>query len=243
MTVPLYDLTDTWDAAGTTFTAIKMNVTNTASAAGSLLLDLQIGGSSFVNITKTGDINLTQGAATIRGSTGSSIQMGCNNGVIYLGNTAAFGASTRISNTQLIVTSTMMIGWSSDSTSFGTPDVTLFRDAANILAQRNTTNAQTFRVYKTHTDASNYERATLDWNTTANVCYLRNEAAGTGTARLMIYRSGATTVAGLPSASTAGSGARAFVTDATVTTFLSTVVGAGANKVPVVSDGTNWLIG
>jgi hypothetical protein len=52
-----------------------------------------------------------------------------------------------------------------------------------------------------------------------------------------------TTVGSLPAAGTAGSGARAFVTDATATTFLSTVAGSGANKVPVVSDGTNWLIG
>lgn len=56
-------------------------------------------------------------------------------------------------------------------------------------------------------------------------------------------KTGSTTVAGLPSASTAGSGARAFVTDANATTFLSTVAGGGANKVPVVSDGTNWIIG
>ena len=52
----------------------------------------------------------------------------------------------------------------------------------------------------------------------------------------------ATVVASLPAAATAGAGARAFVTDATATTFLSTVAGGGANKVPVVSDGTNWLI-
>ena len=52
-----------------------------------------------------------------------------------------------------------------------------------------------------------------------------------------------TTVSALPSASTAGAGARAFVTDATATTFLSTVAGGGSNKVPVVSDGANWLIG
>jgi hypothetical protein len=32
-------------------------------------------------------------------------------------------------------------------------------------------------------------------------------------------------------------------TDANATTFLSTVAGGGANKVPVVSGGTNWLIG
>lgn len=52
-----------------------------------------------------------------------------------------------------------------------------------------------------------------------------------------------TTVASLQAAATAGAGARSFVTDATLTVFLSTVVGGGGNKVPVVSDGTNWLIG
>lgn len=53
----------------------------------------------------------------------------------------------------------------------------------------------------------------------------------------------ALTVATLPSAATVGIGARAFVTDANATTFASTVVGGGANKVPVYSDGTNWKIG
>lgn len=52
-----------------------------------------------------------------------------------------------------------------------------------------------------------------------------------------------TTVSGLPSASTAGAGARAVVTDATATTFASTVTGGGANTVPVYSDGTNWVVG
>lgn len=51
------------------------------------------------------------------------------------------------------------------------------------------------------------------------------------------------TVSTLPSASTSGTGYRAFVTDATVTTFASTVAGGGANRVPVYSDGTNWRIG
>ena len=51
------------------------------------------------------------------------------------------------------------------------------------------------------------------------------------------------TVSTLPSASASGTGYRAFVTDATVTTFASTVAGGGINKVPVYSDGTNWKIG
>lgn len=50
-------------------------------------------------------------------------------------------------------------------------------------------------------------------------------------------------VAGLPSAASAGVGARGFVIDATAATFASTVAGGGANKVPVYSDGTNWKIG
>jgi hypothetical protein len=38
-------------------------------------------------------------------------------------------------------------------------------------------------------------------------------------------------------------GSRAFVSDATATTFGSVVVGGGSNPVPVYSDGTNWRIG
>lgn len=50
------------------------------------------------------------------------------------------------------------------------------------------------------------------------------------------------TVATLPAASTS-KGWRRMVTNATATTFMSTVVGGGANTVPVISDGTNWKIG
>lgn len=51
------------------------------------------------------------------------------------------------------------------------------------------------------------------------------------------------TVATLPAAAAVNKGARALVTDATVTTFASNVVGGGANTVPVYSDGANWKIG
>lgn len=55
-TAPLSNLTATWNAAGTTFNAIKMNVTDTASAAGSLLLDLQVGGTSQFRVSKGGRV-------------------------------------------------------------------------------------------------------------------------------------------------------------------------------------------
>ena len=57
------------------------------------------------------------------------------------------------------------------------------------------------------------------------------------------FNHGTLTVATLPTAATAGAGARAFVTDANATTFASVVAGGGANGVPVYSDGTNWRIG
>lgn len=52
-----------------------------------------------------------------------------------------------------------------------------------------------------------------------------------------------TTVGSLPAASAALTGARAFVTDANSTTFLATAVGGGANAVPVVCNGSAWVIG
>ncbi len=53
-------------------------------------------------------------------------------------------------------------------------------------------------------------------------------------------------VSDLPSASTAGEGARSFVTDSDTAAsgnFASTFAGGGANSVPVYSDGTVWRIG
>jgi hypothetical protein len=66
----------------------------------------------------------------------------------------------------------------------------------------------------------------------ANVLIRTHNLARTGVA-----------VADLIPAAQAGFGARAFVTDASTTTFDSTVAGGGSNTVPVWSDGTNWKIG
>jgi hypothetical protein len=53
----------------------------------------------------------------------------------------------------------------------------------------------------------------------------------------------ATTVANLPTAASAGAGARAFVTDANSTSFNASLVGGGSNAVPVFSDGSAWKVG
>ena len=72
------------------------------------------------------------------------------------------------------------IGWSSGTLS-SLSDTLMFRDAPNTWARRNGTVAQTNRIYNTYTDASNYERATHEWN--GNRYYVRTQNAGTGSAR------------------------------------------------------------
>jgi hypothetical protein len=68
-------------------------------------------------------------------------------------------------------------------------DLFLRRDgAANTLAQRNGTNAQTFRLYNTFTDASNYERGFMRWN--SNVLEIGAEGAGTGSKRNLSIAAG-----------------------------------------------------
>jgi hypothetical protein len=50
----IYDLTDTWNASGTTFNGIKLNVTDSASASPSKLVTLQTNGTEHFSITKAG---------------------------------------------------------------------------------------------------------------------------------------------------------------------------------------------
>jgi hypothetical protein len=50
-------ISQTWNGTGSTvFTALKVNAVSTASASGSLLLDLQLGGVSLFKVSKTGSI-------------------------------------------------------------------------------------------------------------------------------------------------------------------------------------------
>lgn len=61
-------------------------------------------------------------------------------------------------------------------------------DGANILAQRNGANAQTFRVYRTFTDDANHERGSIRW--VSNTLTIGTEQAGTGLARPLDLVSG-----------------------------------------------------
>lgn len=175
------DSTVTWNDVTDTFTAWKLNVTNTASAAASALLDLQVGGASVFTVFKTpgnvafGGVSTgpafasTAGVTTIGRSNGGGGLSGGTEVLEWAQNNNVIG--TR---------GPLFIG-----TTYASRDVILDRDAAAVLALRNSTNAQTLNIYGTYTDASNYERLYLKGVASASF-EIGTIKAGTGTARSLL---------------------------------------------------------
>ena len=176
----IFNMLDTWNAGATVFTGIKLSVTDTASAAGSLLMDLQVGGSSKFNVTKDGMISVREGSYS-----NMSLRFG------YSSTNGIYGTSSTISfqlGSSVPVQITSTNGLSSEialclSAGGSSPDIFLRRDAANTLAQRNGVNAQAFNLYNTYTDASNYERGFMKF--ASNFLQIGTEKLGTGATRGM----------------------------------------------------------
>ena len=162
-----------WNSATTTFTGLKLNVTDTASAAGSKLLDLQVNGSRRAAIDSTGVITCT----SVGIGANNPITGGSNNILSFPNSSVAIDSSGSVGG--FSVNGNGFIGFASAAPG-GTSsiDATFRRDAANILAQRNGTNAQAYRLYNTYTDASNYERGKVEWS--SNLFRIGTEAGGSG---------------------------------------------------------------
>lgn len=106
---PVIDATQTWKNAGTTFAGIKLNITNTASNAASLLMDLQVGGTSLFNIRVDGQLGLAD-KPLIFGATTAQINR-------VTGQTFGFGSTTvagaAAGTVGLLAASNASIGFSS----------------------------------------------------------------------------------------------------------------------------------
>jgi hypothetical protein len=171
--MPIYALVDTWNSAGTVFTGIGLNVTDTASAAGSLLLDLQVGGVSVFRVAKSGIARFVDRASA------RDLQIE----VSTTGAHHRFFSSNTSAGFQFENNATVL-GTFSSTTGLGIgngSDLFLTRDAADTLAQRRGTNAQAFRIYGTYTDASNYERVFIGAGGGNFQIYTQN--AGSGVAK------------------------------------------------------------
>jgi hypothetical protein len=242
---PLLNLSQTWNDAAVDFIGLQFNAINTASHANSRLLSLSVNGDFQFGVGVDGAIVTSKsfsaydlvrtGRVGIRHDGSDRLQFG-----VVFGGSVSGRFSIHV-----------LEGWSVAQAGYGfaadvslssvTPDLWLRRDAANILAQRNGTAAQTFRAYNTFTNASNGEWLSIGW--ASNVCTITPQAAGTGTLRPLIVRHPPVTVASLPSASSVGAGARCMVSDASAPVFGDVVAGGGSIIVPVYSDGTDWRVG
>ena len=228
-----------WSTSGTGFGV------NAASGFAGRLLDLQLNGTSNFAVSpfNTG-ARLDFGPnAFIRGTTQS--------GQSYIEIFAQTGVGLRLRSDQGFVVEGVPLGFSSAGSA---AELFLARDAADTLAQRRTTNAQTSRVYGTYTDASNYVRAAL--SSTSTAVTLAAETAGTGADNIPLNLTAAgtgtvkvnsvaevvvsSTVAGLPAAPVVGMLTR--VTDATAPAVGVTVVGGGAAAALCWYNGANWSV-
>lgn len=224
----LYDLTATWNTTGKP-SAIKLNITDTASDAESKFMDLQIGGVTKFAILKSGRVQSDFFGTAIGGSLTGLLVSGTSV-FVFAANGGSFSVTPNSVN--VINGTKFTLGL----------DAVLERDAADVLAQRRTTNAQEQRWYNTFTDASNYERMSLAWS--SNIAIMKAQNAGTGSARLFVPVTGATAIGSLPSAATMGAGARSMVNNHTGAVVFGTAPTAGGSVVvPVYSDGTSWLMG
>ena len=176
-------IAQTWNTTGTP-TAIDLNVTDTASNANSLLMDLRVGGTSRFSVTKgnasgvTVRLGSSGGNADITAS-GNGLDIGTvsnNHNVVLPGATfQRLGVGGGIVVGTGLVTSSPIL--------FGS-----VQEGNHTLALRNGVNAQAFNIYNTFTDASNYERVRIA--AVSNVFRVEAQAAGTGTLRPMEINAG-----------------------------------------------------
>lgn len=178
----ILNLNQTWNTTGTP-SAIKLNVTDTASNAASNLMDLQLSGVSKFKVDKAGVV------------IGNQLNIiGANNGLYGI------GAST----TDLFIRAGNVDRMAFDNTqgffidNFGisnskqnNPDVKFFRDAAGTLGQRQGVISQTFRIYNTYTSSTNFERLNLRWDTNVVKIGTEKGSAG-GVARDLVFETDAT---------------------------------------------------
>ena len=123
------NLSQTWNTTGNP-TALKLNVTNTASSASSLLFDFQVNGVSMGRLTKTGILTVGNGINVGSGAVQGSF-FGTSGNVFNFGNNYMYGASGPATAATSGSKSVFLtdISWSPTS---GTSDLNIFNASPTI---------------------------------------------------------------------------------------------------------------
>ena len=166
-----FQINQTWNNAATVFNGLQISITDTASNSNALPLNVVVGGTSRFSIRKDGYLNCVGLNSAF--SVDALTNVGTQRCQLHSQGWGFLPGFIGVNNCAL--------QWSSTTSIFGTIDLVLLRDAANTLAQVNGVNAQTFRLYNTFTNASNYERGFIGW--TSNALRIGTEALGTGSNR------------------------------------------------------------
>jgi len=185
----MIDLAGTWNTTGTP-TAIKLNITNTASNAASLLMDLQVGGVSKLKVATTGLVQFVDADVT-----GMSFTSTGSYGFKYFSLADAGRISMLANSSEVVAIGSGGINIGTNAIGFGanfltaSRDVFLLRDgAANTLALRNAANAQALNIYNTYTSGSVYERGFMRW--VSNVLEIGTEHVGATHRAMSFYAEG-----------------------------------------------------
>lgn len=118
---PVLNLAQTWNASGVTFTGLKFNVTDSTSASGSILLDLQVGTATKFRVDKSGNVGLFASSALRLGSSTVNWQLTLATTGIIQGSSNYYGF---FDGTNLAAG--------------GSVDTRVYRDAAGVFGLRST---------------------------------------------------------------------------------------------------------
>jgi hypothetical protein len=177
--------TVTWNSGGTTFDAIKMNVTDTASAAASRLLLLQVGGSDKFKVGKDGSVtaagNLSvSGNGTITGN------------LTVNGTLTASGLAGTVTG-PASSTDNAVVRWNGAGGSATQNSGVIIDDSNNVTGVVGLTATGTITAAQNFVSSTT---AALLATTSAGNVYLRPNGSGSATGQLQVASTGAVTVNG-----------------------------------------------
>jgi hypothetical protein len=212
---PVLDLAQTWSNISTVFTGIKLNVTNTNSASGSMLMDLQIGGTTLFNVDKIGSANASR--FTLLGNNG--LIRGTNEGGMYILGISANGFQL-VDNGGFRAATDQYYGWGALGVSTDTFLRRSAKGAANVqlgAADAATALAQTLSVQSVVAGTTNGAGAAFTIN--------GSQGTGTGVGGSIIFQvapaggSGTAQNALVPALTIASSGASTFTSSTNINVF------------------------
>jgi hypothetical protein len=186
------------EPTGTTSTAWSTSGTglgvNAASGFAGNLLDLQVNGTSQFQVNGNSQLIVPANFAISRAGAPSETYITFNNQISMTLGTQGLQQTAIQRDFGLCMKDGLSYSFTSGAATGGV-DLRVFRDAANTLAQRNGTNAQTYRLYNTFTSATNFERLNFRWTT--NEAIIDTEAgSGGGTLRGLKIGSAGTSLLG-----------------------------------------------